>query len=355
MRPSTNYDDLDQGLILAKSHLTVIKDFLIKVTDVLNFAISTSTVTETTLSTYRANVMTARANVNAEITSINSQEQSIAAQKDTNQNNITAAQTDINAKQNALTVARDELALKQAGSEPEQITAQQAVISQAQANLYSQNAVVKKTEADLKSQQAQIKQALAEAQNVQAQIDKTVLRAPIAGIVTERDIEVGEIAGANAVVVSLISQTNFKIEARVPEADIAKLQIGQTSRVTLDGYGDDIEWRAKVISIDPAETTIDGVATYKIDLQFLEEDERVKSGMTANLDILTAQKNNVIAVPARAVISRNGDKFVKVLLEDNQTVEEVLVDTGLRGSDGNVEILEGLSEGDKVVVYVGEE
>ena len=346
--------DISSKSVLAKSHLTVIKDFLVKVTDVLNSAISTSSVTETTLSAYRTSVMTARANINTELTSINSQEQSIAAQKDTNQNNITAAETDINAKQNALTVARDELALKQVSAQPEQITAQQAAVSQAQANLSSQEAVVKKAQADLKSQQAQIKQAQAEMQNIQAQIDKTVLLAPIAGIVTECNIEIGEIAGANTVVVSLISQANFKIESKVPEADIAKLQIGQASLVTLDAYGDDIEWQAKLISINPAETTIDGVATYKIDLQFADEDQRIKSGMTTNLDILTARKDNVIAVPARAIISRNGDKFVKVLMEDGQTVEEIPVDTGLRGSDGNVEIAEGLSQGDKVIVYVEE-
>ncbi|MEK9165643.1 MAG: efflux RND transporter periplasmic adaptor subunit [Patescibacteria group bacterium] len=352
----SNYDDLDQILVLSENHLTVIKDFLVKTTDVLNSAISTGTVTETTLSTYRTSVMTARANINTEITSINSQKQSIAAQKATNQNNITAAETDVNAKQNALNVARDELTLKQAGTEPEQIAAQQAAISQAQANVSSQEAAVRKAQADLKSQQAQIKQAQAEAQNIQAQIDKTVLRAPIAGIVTKCDIEIGEIAGANAVVVSLISQTKFKIEANVPEADIAKLQIGQTARVDLDAYGDDQEWQAKVISIDPAETIIDGVATYKVDLQFADEDQRIKSGMTANLDILTAERAGIIAVPARAVISRNGDKFARILMEDDgQIVKEVPVKTGLRGSDGNVEILQGLAEGDRVVVYEGEE
>ena len=67
-------------------------------------------------------------------------------------------------------------------------------------------------------------------------------------------------------------------------------------------------------------------------------------GMTANLDILTAQKNDALIIPQRAITSANGDKFVDI---GGTTVKVI---TGLRGSDGNIEILEGLKEGDKIVI-----
>jgi HlyD family secretion protein len=70
--------------------------------------------------------------------------------------------------------------------------------------------------------------------------------------------------------------------------------------------------------------------------------------MTANIDILTDKRENVIIIPQRAVVSQNGDKIVKIL--EGEKIREVKVKTGLRGSDGNVEIIEGVKEGEKVVL-----
>ncbi len=75
--------------------------------------------------------------------------------------------------------------------------------------------------------------------------------------------------------------------------------------------------------------------------------------MTANIDILTAKRENVIVVPQRAVIAKNGDKIIKIL-DRSGIIKEVKAETGLRGSDGNIEIISGLNEGDSVVVFVKE-
>ena len=93
---------------------------------------------------------------------------------------------------------------------------------------------------------------------------------------------------------------------------------------------------------------VEGVSTYKVTLEFFEEDEKIKSGMTADLDIKTDKRSGVVYVPQRAVITQDGEKFVQVL--GGGQVKEVPVKTGLRGSDGRVEIMEGVKEGDKVVV-----
>ena len=93
------------------------------------------------------------------------------------------------------------------------------------------------------------------------------------------------------------------------------------------------------------------MATYKTTFQFVKENTGIKSGMTANIDILTANKENVIVIPQQAVITRDGEKFVKILADDG-TIKEVEVETGLRGSDGNMEIISGINEGDKVVISI---
>ena len=315
-----------------ENKLAAIRDFLSKVLDVVNVALGIS---QNTINTYKANINTARTNINGEIGDVNTQQQAIVAQKTTNENNIAVADAKINDAQNTLASAQAELALKQAGSTPEQISYQEAQIKQAEANIAAQG--------------AQIKQAQAAVQNIQAQISKTIIRAPISGTVTKQDAKVGEIVSANTSIVSLISASQFEIEANVPEADIAKVSVGNTSLVTLDAYGRDVVFEAKVVAVDPAETIVDGVATYKVTFQFIKNDERVKSGMTANIDIKSASRENVIAIPQRAIIRKNGDQFVRIA--DGESFKEVKVETGLRGSDGNIEIISGVNVGDKVITF----
>ncbi|NCQ16057.1 efflux RND transporter periplasmic adaptor subunit [Candidatus Falkowbacteria bacterium] len=329
---SGEYSTLDDAMNKTEMRLQDIRDFFSTVNDAVNAAFGLAVATT---NTYRANITTSRNNLNSALSSISSQKQLIAAQKITNQNNITAAKTKVNDAKSALLVAKDELALKEAGTAKEQIQAQEAVLRQAELTVASQEAVVK--------------QMLANTQNIQTQIEKTILTSPITGIVIKQDAKVGEIVAANATLVSLISEAKFEIEANVPEADIAKVSVGNTSLVTLDAYGRDVVFEAKVVAVDPAETIVDGVATYKATFQFAKNDERVKSGMTANIDVKSANRENVIAVPQRAIIRKNGDQFVRIL--NGEDFEEVKVETGLRGSDGNIEIISGVSEGDKVITF----
>jgi HlyD family secretion protein len=218
----------------------------------------------------------------------------------------------------------------------------------------NQEAVKNKVSADLENAYSS---ALASLQK-SVSSSKTVIYSPISGVITKREVEIGESIIANTPIVSLISASGFsaeggpasgwEIETRVAEVDIAKIKIGDPAKATLDAYGSDVIFQAKVVKIDPAETMVEGLPTYRVTLQFVEKDDRLRSGMTADVDILTAEKQDVILIPQRAVISANSDKLVRVLEKGNQ-VKEVKVKTGLRGSSGEIEILEGLSEGDKVI------
>ncbi|MEK7067539.1 MAG: efflux RND transporter periplasmic adaptor subunit, partial [Patescibacteria group bacterium] len=199
------------------------------------------------------------------------------------------------------------------------------------------------TTEQIAGQEAQVQSAEANVKNYQALVAKTILTAPMSGTVAKQDAKVGEIVSANTTVVLLISANNFEIEANIPEADIAKIKVGDTADVTLDAYGNDVHFEVKVTEIDPAETVIEGVSTYKTTFQFANEDIRVKSGLTANLDILTDKKENVIAIPSRAITTNGENKTINIL--ENGAIKEIRVTTGLRGSDGNVEITSGISEG----------
>ena len=100
--------------------------------------------------------------------------------------------------------------------------------------------------------------------------------------------------------------------------------------------------------VDPAETIKDGVPTYKTTLTFLARDSRIRSGMTANVDIETGVLHDAIVIPRGAVGTKNGTPYVSVL--DQGNVVERSVMTGPSPALGQVEILSGLSRGDIILL-----
>ena len=194
--------------------------------------------------------------------------------------------------------------------------------------------------------------ALASAQatvsGLQTAIAERTLRAPFGGIVTAIDIEVGGVAATNEPAISLIGNDTLQIESFVPEINLSLLRVGEEASVTLDAYGAEEIFNATVAAIDPAETVRDGVSTYRTILKFTVTDPRVKSGMTANVTITAERRQDVISIPQGVVTSRDGKKFVRVLVVDEVVEREVT--TGSVSSLGSIEITSGLSSGDVVVL-----
>lgn len=211
-------------------------------------------------------------------------------------------------------------------------------------SITSEKVAVSSLGSDVKSYEASI-------QNINAQIAKMTIYSPISGVVKVQDAKVGQIASANSVLTTIISANKFEVEANIPEADIAKVKKGDDAEITLDTYGNDVVFKAKVSFIEPAETVVEGVATYKTKFQFVENDERIKSGMTANITIFTAKKDNVLVIPQRAVTTKDNERSVLIDLGEGKS-EERKIQVGLRGEDGNVEVIEGLKEGDEVIVNI---
>ncbi len=190
-------------------------------------------------------------------------------------------------------------------------------------------------------------QIQAQIKNIQSQIAKTKMQAPFDGIVTKQDVEKGEIVGAGTTIVSIISDNKLEIESNISEVNIGKITIGNTVEITLDAYPGE-SWSGTVSYIDPGETIVDGVVNYKVKVAILNPDSKIKSGLTANLNIETAKKSGALVVPLYAVATKSGGSYVKKVSGD--TSEEVLVNLGIVGQDGSVEIISGLNEGDKVEV-----
>ncbi len=202
---------------------------------------------------------------------------------------------------------------------------------------------------DLDGQRLRIKRAENDLAEARDRLADYYLAATFDGIIASSDLKLGVWVSAGLPVAKLQSVNKFKIEADVPEADIAKIKVGQTGAVTLDAYGSDTGFSVIVSKIDPAEILIEGIPTYRVTLHFTNADQRIKSGMTANVEVATAKKEGVLAVPARAVTTTGNKKTVRLLINDKLITKTVT--TGLRDSAGNIEIIKGLKAGDQVVTY----
>ncbi|HBB02503.1 MAG: RND family efflux transporter MFP subunit, HlyD family secretion protein [Candidatus Peregrinibacteria bacterium GW2011_GWF2_38_29] len=316
---------LNQAMIKAKYHLSIVRAFLDNLMLAVSYASDLSSATSVSYKTY---ITLGRTGVNTAISSVVGQLQAIDAQKITNQTNLATAQS-------ALTVAQNNLLLKKAGNTVDQISAAEAQVKSSEANVYFYG--------------AQLNSAAANYQNIAAQFEKTIIKSPINGVISKKNLEAGETSSVAVPVLSVMSDAKFEVEVDIPDVDIAKIKVENVARITLDAYGDNDVFLAKVISIDPAETVIEGVPTYKVKLAFDKEDERVKSGMTANIDIVTATRENALYVPQRAVFAIDGERFVKIQDEDGK-IYDVKVKAGIRDVNGNMEILEGVKAGDKIVI-----
>ncbi len=204
------------------------------------------------------------------------------------------------------------------------------------------------TDLDLEDSLLAIKQKENTLQDAKNRLGDYYIRAPFDGIVTKIDAKIGEIATPNAPLISMMSAGTFQIESFVPEVNIAQVKMGDEAQVTLDAYGEKEIFSAVVISIDPAETIKNGVSTYKIKLQFNTMDPRIKSGMTASINIVTFVKPDVIVIPGGVVFEKDGKKFVQVKMNEKILDKEIIL--GETSSLGQFEVVSGLDEGEIVIL-----
>ncbi len=300
----TTDSDLNSAVETANDNLTYIQTFLKNLALAIN-NLTPVTISQSTLTIWKTAVSTARAEVDLAIS------------------NLSAASSQYQSAISSLDVANSQLTLIKTGATSDQLQASQAAVAQAQANVDA----------------------------AQANFDKSIIISPISGVITNVNAKVGETMQSGIPAISVISYGQYDVESYVPEADISKVKIGDVATTTLDAYGSDTFFPTSVVKIDPGETIIEDVPTYKVTLNFASSsDNRIKSGMTANLDILTGQANGVLAVPSRSVYSIDINKYVKLIDPSNPLKStQTQVETGMRGIDGYIQIISGLKEGDQIV------
>ena len=183
-----------------------------------------------------------------------------------------------------------------------------------------------------------------------ADLGDYTITTPISGIVIGKPLEEGQtvVQGISAaqVMMKIADLTEMQIEADVDETDIGKVKVGQNVTFTIDTYSGKT-FTGTVTKISNQSTTTNNVIYYTVYVAVHPTNYDLKPDMTARLVINTNERHNVLYLPNEAVKVVNGQATVQVLEKGKQVTKNVT--TGLSG-EMSTEIVDGLSEGDEVVL-----
>jgi len=223
----------------------------------------------------------------------------------------------------------------------DQGTVSQAAADQAAANAVSATARVAVATQSLAAAEAQLTLVEAQIAAVDLQLGRTRVIAPVAGVVVERNAQLGSVASAaGPAMFVLIRDGALELRADVAETDLLRLAVGQ--RAALVAVGTDAVLAGTVRLIEPVIDTATRMGRARISI---DTPEKLRSGMFVDASILVAEQAG-LAVPVTALGS--GAEGATVMRVQGGLVERRAVVTGIRDS-GMIEIVSGLAEGDLVV------
>ncbi|MBI2600818.1 efflux RND transporter periplasmic adaptor subunit [Candidatus Daviesbacteria bacterium] len=171
-----------------------------------------------------------------------------------------------------------------------------------------------------------------------------VITAPFSGLITKADFTPGQVVTTTDMVAELIDDSTYFADTDIDEADIGKISIGQKANFTLDAYPDQ-EIQGVVKEIRPTtKTTSSGATVVIVRVNIGKPVIHFVSGLSGQVSIITAESQNTLTIPQEAL---GEDHTVLVKTEKGIRVEKVV--TGV-ASDTDVEIKQGLKEGDQVAL-----
>ena len=193
---------------------------------------------------------------------------------------------------------------------------------------------------------------------MQAQLEQTSIKAPISGTIVSKHVRIGEIVagplggGSFSVptpMAEIANLTDLEVLADIDEVDISKVFVGQEAVITVDAYP---EKTFKGLVREIASVTMsrrDVGITYRVKVHITNPEKILKLGMTANLDFLLENREQILTVPKSAVLVQGDKQFVFKVR--NQKVFKGVVETGMEGEEF-IEITSGLQPGEYVIVAI---
>ncbi|MBS4773756.1 MAG: efflux RND transporter periplasmic adaptor subunit [Proteobacteria bacterium] len=199
--------------------------------------------------------------------------------------------------------------------------------------------------------EAQISQAAAALKQAEVDLHYTRIVSPVNGIVISKEVEVGQTVAASYQTPTLFNVaedlTKMQIEASVVEADIAKVKEGQTVDFSVDSFPDEI-FHGVVSQVRNNPITTSNVVTYEVIIEIDNKELKLKPGMTANVEIITAKKEDALLVP---------NKALRFFVEDENGNTKRYADRGIwvleNGEPHRVSVTIGVSDENKTEITSG--
>ena len=172
-------------------------------------------------------------------------------------------------------------------------------------------------------------------QKAQTNLGYATITSPIDGVILSKSVEEGQTVAAsfNTPELFVIAQdlTNMRVIADIDEADIGGVKEGQRVSFTVDAFPDD-RFEGQVTQVRQQATTESNVVTYEVVISAPNNDLKLKPGLTANVTIYTLEKNDVLAVPAKALRFQPNEAF----LQKGETIDDCEGEHKLWTKEGTV-------------------
>jgi HlyD family secretion protein len=186
---------------------------------------------------------------------------------------------------------------------------------------------------------AAISTALANINNYQVQIDSATIRSPIDGLLTSRNVNVGQVVSTGVAVISIVDTSTLKLKSTVNQELLPLLSIGREMDVIIDSYPDN-NLKGTISSLGPIAVSTGEVFPLEI---IINNSGGLMAGLSARAAVSTIVKG--IMVPASAVTQGGGESYVYVI--NDNTVSKRVVKVGLK-NDQDAQIIKGLNAGEQV-------
>jgi HlyD family secretion protein len=243
---------------------------------------------------------------------------------------------------------------------------------------------VRVTQAELEAARHAVREGEARLASVRDDLEKATIRAPTSGVVSSLDVEEGEIAimgtmnYAGTVLLTLSDLSQMEVDAEIDETDVLDVALGQEAVVHVDAM-EDSTLRGTVVEISSSAEkkragSVEESTVFRVRVRIENGRDTLKPGMTADVEIQTAEKADVLSIPIQAVVRRppsgepkekndlekedtparrpsrakDGEDVDGVFVMEGKKVEFRAIETGI-SDETDIEVVSGLSKGDQVV------
>jgi len=197
---------------------------------------------------------------------------------------------------------------------------------------------------EIKAAAGQLESAKGKYLGAEAQLSYSEIRSPISGVITDRPLYPGEMAAAGTPLLTVMDISSVIAKAHIPQADAAALRVGDSGTMVVPGVEKPIQGKVTIVSpaLDPNSTTVE------VWFEAKNPKHELKPGTTVQLSLTARTVKDALVVPTSAVLTGTDGTTTVMIAGSDGLAHQQAVKLGIRNG-GDVQVLDGVKEGDKVI------